>query len=92
MFGELSVNKLWNHFKTNETVLKYLPEYSGKQYPEHEFFFNILSTIYPKEVENMIEAAYKLRKQHYKKNHDEMIEITDEFKEQIKSVIVYRSK
>ena len=57
MFSELSVNKLWNQFKTNETVLKYLPEYSGKQYPEHEFFFNILSAIYPKEVENMIEAA-----------------------------------
>ena len=61
-FNEVSISKLWNHFKSNPTVMKYMPDYVGKQQPEKEFFFNVLGTLYPTEVDKMVDAAYKVRK------------------------------
>ena len=63
-FNELSINKLWSHFKSNSTVMKYMPEYASKQLIEKEFLFNALNTLYPVEVEKMFDAAYKARKTH----------------------------
>ena len=91
-FNELSINKLWSHFKSNSTLMKYMPEYASKQLPEKEFFFNVLNTLYPVEVEKMVDAAYKARKTHYKRNEDELIELSSEMKQAIQSAIVYKSK
>ena len=73
-------------------MIKYLPEYAYKQLPEKEFFFNVLNTLYPVKAEKMVGAAYKTRRIHYKRNEDELIELSSEMKQAIQSTIVYKSK
>ena len=90
-FDELSIKKLWSHFKNNQTLMKYMPDYPDKQLPERDFFFGVLSTLYPKETEYLIKAAYKARKIHYKKNEDKMIEVTPDVKAAIDSIFSYKS-
>ena len=72
--------------------MKFMPENASKQLPEKEFFFNVLNTLYPVDVEKMVDAAYKAKKTHYKRNEDELIELSSEMKQAIQSVIVYKSK
>ena len=91
-FNELSIKQLWNHFKNNATIISYFPEYGANEYPERDFFFNVLWTLYPNEVEMMIQAAYKASNLHYKKKNEELVELTNEIKEAIKSTITYKSK
>ena len=40
----------------------------------------------------MVDAAYNARKTHYKRNEDELIELSSEMKQAIQSSIVYKSK
>ena len=91
-FNELSIKQLWSHFKNNATIVSYFPEYGAHEYPERDFFFNILCTLYSKEVEIMIQAAYKARNLQYKKKNEELVELTNNIKEAIKSTITYKSK
>ena len=91
-FDELSVKKLWEHFKNNKTVMEYMPDYAPEELPERDFFFNVLSTLYPKEVQLLVEASYKARQLHFKKMKDEMIELTPEIKKLIESTVTYKSK
>ena len=91
-FNELSISKLGNHIKSNPTVMKYMPDYVSKQQSEREFIFNMLGTLYPTEVDKMVDAAYKARKTHHKQNEDDLIELTQEMKKAIQSAIVYQSK
>ena len=91
-FTELSISKLWNHFKGNQSIMKYMPDYESNQVTEKEFFFGVLSTVYPKETRDMVEAAYKARNTHYKKENDKMVELTPEVKKAIDSILSYKSK
>ena len=90
-FDELSIKKHWNHFKNNQILMKYMPDYPDKQLPEWDFFFGVLSTLYPKETEALVKAAYKEWKIHYKKNEDNMIEVIPDVKAAIDSILNYKS-
>ena len=72
--------------------MMYMLEYSREQIPEKDFFYNVLSIIYPKEVGTLIDAVYKARQSHYRKQEDEMIKMTPNIKDAIKSTLVYKSK
>ena len=74
-------------FSTNQTIMKYIPDNGARQQSEREFFFNILSTIYPKEFSELIQAAYKARKLNNRTNEDNMIVMKDE----IDKVLSYKS-
>lgn len=89
-FDELSVGKLYNHFKSNKTIMKYMPDYSEKELPEKEFFFGVLATLYPVESRKIIDAAYKARNTHYQKNQADLIELTKEAKDELESVVPTR--
>ena len=70
--------------------MKYMPDYPDKQLPERDFFFGVLSTLYPKETEDFVKAAYKARKIYYKKNEDNMIGVIPDVKAAIYSIIRYK--
>ena len=72
--------------------MEYMPDYVPGELPERDFFFNVLSTLYPKEVQLLVEASYKARQLHFKKMEDEMIELTPEIKKLIESTVTYKSK
>ena len=71
--------------------MKYMPDYPDKQLPPRDFFFVFLSTLYSKKTEDLVKAAYKARKIHYKKNEDNMIEVTPDVKAAIDSILIYKS-
>ena len=68
-----------------------MPDYPDKQLSELDFLFWVLSTLYPKETENLIKAAYKARKIYYKTNEYNMIEVTSDVKVVINSILSYKS-
>ena len=82
---------MWSHFKENQTIMKYMPDYENNELPERGFFFEILSTLYPREWEELIKAAYKARSSHYSTSRDEMVELTEEVKKEIDSIVSYKS-
>ena len=52
----------------------------------------IVGTLYKKELEGIIEAAYKHRNKHYDNDPEELIELTAEMKEMIDQVVSYNNK
>ncbi len=59
---------------------KYLPEVEeGGRFPERDFIFGILSTIYPEYVEEIVTQALDLRNTKENKEPEELIELDDEF-------------
>ena len=78
--------------KTNEDFMRFMPDYLDDDLPEREYFFWILSTLYPDEVAKMVKTAYKIRNKEHEKPEDELIEITGEFLERLKDVVAYKSK
>ena len=91
-FNELSIKNIWSSFTQNITVKQYIPDYKVGQYPEKDFFFGILSTLYPHQIEDLLNSAYKARKIHYNRHETELIELTPDIRQAIKSAIVYDSK
>ena len=71
-------------------MIEYMPDYAPGELQERDFFFNVLSTLYPKEVQLLVEASYKARQLYFKKMEDEMIELTPEIKKLIESTVTYK--
>ena len=57
---------------------KYLPDFSDNEYREREFFYTILGTLFPKELEAIIKASRKHRALDETKDKNELIKITPE--------------
>ena len=72
--------------------MKYMPDYKNSDFPERDFLFEILSTMYPHETYEMIKNAYKERHMHYEEGDSEMVEITQKIYDHIKDVLAYKSK
>ena len=53
--------------------MKYMPDYKNSDFPERDFLFEILSTMYPHETYEMIKNAYKERNMHYEEGDSEMV-------------------
>ena len=71
--------------------MKYIPDYNKGELQEKEFFFGVLSTLYPKEVIDIVDAAFKARKTHYSKDNDDMIALTPDLNGEIDSILTYKS-
>ena len=68
-----------------------MPDYEKSELPERGFFFEILVTLYPRELEELIKAAFKARSAQYNSSRDEMIELTEEVNKEIDSIVSYKS-
>ncbi len=59
-FDELSVKNLFDRFKEDETIMKYMPNKTADgKLPDRTYFFNLLNTVYPEIVSKMIINANK---------------------------------
>ena len=68
-----------------------MPDYNKGKLPKKKFFFGVLSTHYPKEVTDIVDAAFKSRKAHYSKDNDDMIALTPDLNAEIDLVLTYKS-
>ena len=61
-FDELSVKNLWPHCQTIPDIMKYFPDKLPKgRLPCREYMFNILNTLNPQYVSELIQHANKAR-------------------------------
>ena len=58
-FPELPVKNLWETWKENRTIKKYIPDYKESKLPKRSFLLGIVGTLYKEELEGVIKAAYK---------------------------------
>ena len=91
-FPELSVKKLWEVWKNNELINEYIPDYLDSELPEREFLFGIVGTRYNVERTELITKAFLHRKQKYKTDNDDAIEVIKEMLELIKRINSYKSR
>ena len=62
MFDELSVKNLWDEVKDDPKVMAYLPDIKDTtKHVEREFFHNILNTVHPAFMDDIVKHAYALR-------------------------------
>ena len=61
-YEELSVNKLWPTLKDDaEFNIYFQDKYPDDKGPNHDYFFNILNTVYPDYLQQVTEHASKQR-------------------------------
>ena len=80
-FDELSVHNIFKFFKNDESFMQYLPDYlpKGRQF-SREYFFNILNTLYPEYVKELIQNSNNQRYSATNQNPDgEGIVIADDW-------------
>jgi len=61
-YDELSVKKLWEQIKDDKAINVYFQDVFAKdRYPCREYFFNLLNTIYPDYLSQIMKHACKER-------------------------------
>ena len=90
-YPELSVAKIWSLVKESNYLMKFFPDYQGKQLPDRNFLFTILSTKYPDELRKLVQEAKQNRKAS-EEELGELIEISTDIKKSIMNVLTIRSK
>ena len=89
---ELGVNKLYPKLKGDEKIWKYLPFYWESELPDREFFFSIVSTLYPNETQFLIKTARANRSIKVETDKDEMIEVNKDMLTGLENLLVHPSK
>jgi hypothetical protein len=70
MYPELSIKEIYAHYKSDETLMQYLPDkYAKGRQPDREFFFNVFNTLFPSQLKAMIDNA---RAKRFDTNTDEV--------------------
>ena len=60
-----------------------MSDYKKTELPERSIMLGIVGTLYKDELDEIVEAAYKHWRKHYKEDADELIELTSDMKEMI---------
>ena len=62
MYDEVSVRKVWLFAKEDAALSFYFPDiYKKDRYPDRDFFFNVLNTLYPDYLKSVIQHANRVR-------------------------------
>lgn len=61
-YDELAVKHIWPQFEADDKISKYLPDHIQKDRgPSREYFFNVLNTLYPEYLQQILAHANKQR-------------------------------
>ena len=60
-YHELGVNKIWNYVRELPELMQYFPDYDGKSLPELQYILDILYTLKPDIVADLIKEARRYR-------------------------------
>ena len=93
-YEEISVTAVFETYKNDEALMKYLPEIraKGKQL-DRTFFFNILNTVYPEVLPAIIASSREQRESRLSQGENrESIDIAANWAEELRSVPFHSSK
>ena len=82
-YPELGVNKIWNYVRELPELMQFFPDYDGKSLPELQYMWDILYTLKPDIVADLIKEARRNRGLEKNDDHDQMIEIAPDFWDEI---------
>jgi len=84
-YKELAVCKIWKEVKDDPVLsLYFCEEYADGKYPERSFFWNVLNTFHSQYVTRLVRHAQDQRNAASGTcNNDEVIEIADEWLEEL---------
>ena len=88
----MSVKKIWPQFKENKELLKNFPDFNENELPERDHFYEILTTLYEDEVNQLIVNVRKARAQVKPESREELVEFDPSILKEIESVIEMKSK
>ena len=60
-YPEISVQNLWEKFKSKDDVVRYFPDYTGTQQPERKYLIDVLKTIKYDYMVKVVDNAHKDR-------------------------------
>ena len=86
-YPELGVNKIWNYVRELPELMQYFPDYDGKSLPERQYMWDILYTLKPDIVADLIKEARRNRGLEKNDDHDQMIEIAPDFWDEISTLV-----
>ena len=86
-YDELSISKIMEFFKDDPRVLVYFPDNLPKgRLPDRQYFFNIVNTVYPGYVGQLINQAHANRfKPVSDQEEQDMLKISEEWAEKLLS-------
>ena len=73
-------------------IMAYFPDYNKNEYPERQYMFDILFTLKPDVIADMIQSARKKRGIVENKDNNEMIKITKEYWNEISALANIKGK
>ena len=91
-YAELSVNNLYSKLKDHVHLKMHLPDYNDNVLPDKQFFYPLISTLFPKEVIEIVKEARKKRSLEKQENDDELIKLAPNIKEEIDQLLLHPSK
>jgi hypothetical protein len=91
-YKELSVQKVWTYVAQNDELIEYFPDLADGQFPERDYLFAIVSTLYPKSLRKLIEEARIHRAKAGDEDDEELIWILPEIKKSIMDIISQKGK
>ena len=93
-YDELAVKHIWPQFAGDEQMLKFFPdEYPQGKGPPREYFYNVLNTVHPDYLHQMLEHANKQRMTvEGEAGLKESIQMSEYWEEQLKSMPYLSSK
>ena len=75
-FDEFAVKKIFPKVVNNQTIMAYIPDLGEGRLVDREYFYDVLATLYPSYVADIIHGAYEKRSGEVDQQEDEVIEIT----------------
>ncbi len=93
-YDELAVKHIWPQFAGDEQMLKFFPdEYPQGKGPPREYFYNVLNTVHPDYLHQMLDHANKQRMTvEGESGLKESIKMSEYWEEQLKSMPYLSSK
>ena len=80
-YDELAVNSIFDRFKADEGLMAYLPDRLPKgRVPDRTYFFNVLHSLYPEFVKQMVRVAQDNRHVAAKNSFDNgVVKVSDDW-------------
>lgn len=90
-YDELAVKNIWPIVRENPDLMEYFPDLKEGDYPEKEFLYGVLGTIREVETRNLFAEATRNRAVEEQTNHEDLVELDAEMREEIEGLLNLRT-
>ena len=86
-FEELSVKVFWKIVYSNPKLKEYFPDYGNLVLPERKYLLDLIFTIEPDIIIDMINEAHRIRKIGIKSEEGQIVEINKDLLKEIQETL-----